>query len=218
MEADRFDRLTRILAAAPTRRRVVGLALGSLLAILGDAASEAKGKHSRKQDKSRTKRARAQARPVCTPPEPCELCQSCFKNTCRAKATDTGCSGCRQCQGGQCVDKANGTRCGKGQTCQGGVCRQVAVCAGRNQCGSSTEHRCDREGATTQCFCYETVEGESICSGEGAIFAPAPGVPPADYCATFGAIVVKCVDDDPENPPIYLPEYCHRYTPCPDPA
>ncbi len=118
MEADRFDRISRVLATALSRRRALGLALGSLVALLGDASSEAKGKHSKKKGKTRKRVAQARS---CG----CPMCQRCTRTGCTPKATDKACSDlgpCRECQNGTCGDKADGARCGTNQTCRSGVC------------------------------------------------------------------------------------------------
>jgi hypothetical protein len=98
MEDDRFDRLTRIFAPAPSRRRVLGLALSGLAAHLGQERGTVKAKGK-----------------ACS--ERCGPCRKCNRstNSCQPKADGTHCANGQICQGGVCGLCASQTG-----LCQGG--------------------------------------------------------------------------------------------------
>lgn len=87
MDAKRFDLLVRILAAAPSRRELLGLALGGAAALLGLPGVEGKKKKGKK------KKCGA-----------CGPCRSCANGACKPKPNGTACGGaCVECRNGACV-------------------------------------------------------------------------------------------------------------------
>jgi hypothetical protein len=124
VDADRFDALSRSLAAVGSRRRALATALGSAVGLLSLAAPDA---------------ARAAKSPKCKrKPNECERCD---RGKCERK------DGEKRCKAGKIKPKASGTPCSIG-SCQNGFCvasvppcvaeSAAATCAGR--CGSRTNN------------------------------------------------------------------------------
>ena len=101
MDADRFDRLSRSLSTAGSRRRALAAALVSVLGLLrhaapDDAAAAKSGKCKRS-------------------PGECEICK---KGRCEKK------NGKKRCKAGKIQPKPFGTPC-PGGACQNGLCRSA---------------------------------------------------------------------------------------------
>jgi hypothetical protein len=122
----------------------------------------------------------------------CGDCKNCEGGACFNKANGSACQGvCKECQNGVCSNKANGLGCGDNKTCQGGecvcspsnrICGDICCPAG-NVCLNSESKTCvsaggscandadfcvdgtggEKCGSTDECFCYQTVTGESRC-------------------------------------------------------
>src|SRR4051812_47819502 len=119
MDAEHFDRIARDLTRSSSRRTVLALALGGIVASLG--LSDAAATNHRK----RKRRRRQQQQPQCPT---CGLCGSCDQGRCLPVANGTPCGDCQTCQVGQCLSTCQG-----GTTCQAGTCTcpsGTKACAG----------------------------------------------------------------------------------------
>ena len=128
MDAPRFDRLTRALTTAGSRRRALGgLLLGSL-GLLGSHRDEASAKKKK----------------------PCPPCKKRKKGKCKAKLPDgTACSG-GTCQGGSCVTASVVPPPAPPPP----PVQPIDVCAGRDVCAQGNAAACGPPG--NECYCWVT--------------------------------------------------------------
>lgn len=149
MDGSAFDRFTRTLTTAGSRRRALGGMLAGTLGLLGAGAENAAAKKKK----------------------PCPPCKKRKKGKCKGTVPDgTACSG-GVCQSGTCVVCPSGeTRCGNacvnlvtdpahcgrcGRTCPSGVCEN-----GTCTCDGPVSILCP-DG----CFCTPRETGGFACSG-----------------------------------------------------
>jgi hypothetical protein len=192
VEASRFDLLSRVVSAQPTRRGIAAavllLATGGLTqeSALTVEAKEKKKKPCppcRKRKKGKCKKALPDGTQCGGACQVCQggqcvaktngtacgnVCQECRDGQCAAKANETACGGpCEECQSGQCAAKASGASCGTNGICQGGLCFP------RGTCGNDTAACPDTVECGTQCLCGKSVEGNTVCM-QNASFCPSP--------------------------------------------
>jgi hypothetical protein len=153
MDAEHFDRLSRVLARTPSRRRAVGVMAAALIwSSLGLGHADAKKKKKRS----------------------CGLCRRRRKGRCKPAPDGTGCGGAKICRGGACLCPTPccaTADCGACQVCQGGQC--VSTCQGGTIC---QEGRCvcpvgkKACGGTcipeTEC-CGACPQGQTCCNTVG---------------------------------------------------
>lgn len=163
MESDRFDRLTRIVGAAGSRRRLLKSFVLGGLALTGLQKAEA-----------------ASCR---APADICRKNGDCCSGTCGPKDStgrrrcqcneSTDCPSGGACQQATCIDGICGatlapddSSCvatgGKSGTCAGGLCidRQGTCPAGGDVCLGNVAYGCNGSG---DCFCGTTMEGATAC-------------------------------------------------------
>ena len=178
MDGERFDAITRRLAAGASRRGALRLlaggALGGLLARLGPQEAAATHAGCRHNGASC-----ARAGQCCSGRCDSGTCRPCTKagqcpqpaNPCqRAVCTGTGRCALR--------DKPTGTACGEGQVCCGGVCTVLGTNANCGGCGESCERTCQ------------------ACTGAGTCAAANEGAPCSDgtkFCRSGTCIGDDCV-------------------------
>jgi hypothetical protein len=163
MDSTHFDRLTRSLAVAASRRGVLAGLTSSLLVVLPLArvSQEVEARKKKRKNKRKKKRS-AVALP---PPTP-----GCTPNCQRKICGDDGC-------GGSCGD------CTAPETCQGGICECVPEspattcapgCGARtNNCGQAVNCPC---GSGQQCLangsCAVTCTSNTQCQPKCAVCMP----------------------------------------------
>jgi hypothetical protein len=124
MDADRFDALSRSLAAVGTRRRALVTALVSALSALGLADPD---------EVSAAKSPKCKRKPG--------ECERCDRGTCTRK------NGEKRCKAGKIKPKAFGTPCSVG-SCQNGACIAAAAAAPALPCGGCPSgQRCLANGS-----------------------------------------------------------------------
>lgn len=190
MDAERFDRIARILAVAPSRRDLIALALGGAAVVLSRAETA-----SRKKGKKKKCGA-------------CGACKTCVKGRCKAKPDGAGCGDGDICQGGVCGCDAGFEPCGGAcvQSCSGdktldGSC-QCACPGGTQDCGGNVCQTCCDDnhcgdqvcctGECRDCCDNDDCDGDRTCQGH-ACLCPANREDCGDVCCAVGKI---CADAD----------------------
>jgi hypothetical protein len=136
MDAERVDFLTRSLAAASSRRRLLDGTASGLLAVVpyrfGGEGTAAKKKRKKKKGHGKKKRGTPAAPP--SPPHPVPTCNDDVKNGSEA---DVDC-------GGACPRCANGRTCATRADCAGGLCAggTCQACAVDGDCGDDANGVC----------------------------------------------------------------------------
>jgi hypothetical protein len=169
MDSTAFDGLTRAVAGATSRRRVLGtlgaLTLGGTeLAVLGQAPAEARRRRRKHHGK--------------TPKQ----CTDGIRN---GAETDVDCGGgrCPRCQGGQTCTNRNDCHTA---LCDGGTCQS---CTAASDCGLDTDG--------SMCFCRDNAAtpGERMCTRQtctlvvgGRCAQCAAG----EQCAPAGPGAIEC--------------------------
>jgi hypothetical protein len=137
MDHDRFDTVTRALAAGASRRGLLTrLTMGVLAALL-----LARGSHD-------------------VEAKPCPPCRKKKKGRCKGrKPNGTPCENGRGvCQSGSC-GCAGGSVCARNEVCQGGICFPKGTCPqGAQACVPETGTKCGLD-----CFCVQSAEGNTVC-------------------------------------------------------
>jgi len=144
MDPVRFDRLTRVVSAASSRRALIGLVAGVFSAIAGTDAGDAKPKRPCKGEQCLSAARRCNKASDCPRPPACKK---------------------RVCRRGRCevANGRNGTRCThpnpciKQETCQGGKCKGDL----EPDCV-----RCDADPAACDELDIDQCQ-EAVCSGQG---------------------------------------------------
>ena len=134
MERERFDRLARTIGAAPSRRRLLGLAFSSALAAVGWRANEAKAKRKRCHVEAGDGRCHHGSCVIhCKEPGGCDspggLLPSCDRNgfSCSCVKLLSGKSACVGPK--STADLCNQTPCTSNKNCvNGNVCALVPGC------------------------------------------------------------------------------------------
>lgn len=209
MDHERFDALTRLVAASATRRAALGGLLGAGLAEFFGSAE------ARKRHKGQGKR-----RKRCTPKSKAKTCAGrcgVVRNNCKKRvdcgpcACEPACGVCRVCDDrtGQCVPDPSqqGDECGaQGQVCQSdGTCRcdatscaPCAACQADGRCGAPCEGVgcCDAAGVcqpgTTDAACgtqggeCATCTGFARCQGGACRCVPTTCAAAGKECGTIG--------------------------------
>lgn len=217
MEEDRFDRIARILAVAPSRRQILGYAVGGLavggLAGLGNqAASDARKKGKKKKKCG-----------------PCGECRTCVNGVCKPKPNGVECGDGDICQDGVCGCDAGFEPCGDAcvETCAGGqalnanclcVCttQSCAGCCDGNAClpvgASQSAQKCGSGGAACApcgtneecaqgaCECvagFERCQGDCVqsCSGDKVLNGSCRCACPGSTQDCGGNVCKTCCDD-----------------------
>ena len=157
MDASRFDRLTRSLSTADSRRRVLGGLLLGALGLLGSQGVEDAAAHnplasckkkSGKAKKKCVKKAKAHnaTHTVAAPPPPPPPPPTCTDGVKNGTETDIDC-------GGSCPECANGKACQGAGDCASG------------KCVSQVCRACADIACTTTSFC--TAVGCGTCRAGG---------------------------------------------------
>lgn len=119
MESDRFDRLTRALTTAPSRRGIVQIAAAGVLAAIGwealadEASAKRKKKKKKKKGKGDQGQDPGQPNPDVCQQRDCDECETCKNGRCQPVEDGTACSVGNICEGGNCVPLG----CGNGGPC-----------------------------------------------------------------------------------------------------
>ena len=222
MDARSFDRLTRALSEASTRRRLLALlptlpVLSGLIA-LDDDAVDAKGR--RKRRKKRHKHGNGRRRTQCQPNSRTRTCSGgkCgpVRNNCK-QTVDCGscdcpapCDTCFVCQGGPnapgvCVPdpEQNGEPCGLGRRCNDlgqCVCDSVSCpsgcCDAQGQCQIDNDDSCAASGAS--CGTAAVCAGGQVCRG-GICMLCSAACPNCDYCLRQINGISICSDSNELN-------------------
>ena len=176
MDDQRFDELTRKLAAGTTRRRLLGGLLGGALALLGPlgrerAAADHGCRHAGAactRDRQccsgdcRNGTCRCTASKQCPQPpttEPCKkaVCTGTGRCAIVAKADGADCP-TGICQGGACVECAGNADCPTGM-CQNNAC----VCVPKGYGGCDAQADCCNDGQFSV-----SCSPSGVCGGQGA--------------------------------------------------
>lgn len=165
MEADRFDLMTRALAATSHRRQALLALVGGSLGLLG--LSEADAKRKKKKCKKNQKKCGKK----CVPASGC--------------CADSECTEGRTCQNGQC-------NCPLGTAlCPGKGCVAPAQCGGTPNCPSAFPKRCpvttqDPEGlcVVNSDVCCNSAQGGGSCDEDAPTCCPISDRYPGGTCAT----------------------------------
>jgi hypothetical protein len=211
MDGFRFDRLTRTLTSAGSRRRALGgLMLGSL-GLLGherseDAAAHDPSKKCKKKSGEAKKKCLKKAKkhnathlvpppPVCPP-----VCPVCL-----------GCNGAT----GQCEALPNGQSalgCAAPHVCCGGTC-----CDPINQCNAAgTCATCAQVCPDTCSACFNLADGSTICGGASSSCLSGESCRSTDDCAA-GKVCATSFTRRPDNSTSQFcgtPGACWTVIPC----
>jgi hypothetical protein len=207
MDANRFERLLRLLSGAPSRRDTVRLlsaaAVGGLLggrAAPGDAKKGKKGKGKKKGKKST---------PTCTPRcagkgcdagngcgGTCDTCASlgqvCVGGSCQCPA------GTQACQGACIADTA--TCCLTSADCDpGDLCVSTVCVTGQGTCANGDSVCVNATTCNTGCTCLQSTSGATRCAGDA--------FPGCDVCQTDA----ECAALHPTVPGVFCgatPGFC----------
>ena len=158
MEAGRFDTLTRLLTATPSRRGIsrtlAGLALSGMLGFVrGDESAAKKGKKGRS----------------------CPPCRKKKAGKCKKKRPDgTECGPCQTCLAGLCiVTKQDDSPCNGSGKCLAGVCNPLPDCKSPgSDCTEATEGQCCSETCTNlgTLQCYWSTPSTGVCKTSADCF------------------------------------------------
>jgi hypothetical protein len=191
MDGDRFDRLSRVLGGAATRRGVMTV-LPALLGLgLGEAVQAKRGTAGKRSKQRRVRAEDSPQRKCKQADRPCSFDTHCCSGTCCNKIC---CGPDQQCNlNGQCVCKPDnaaacaGRECGTatnncGQTVScgplNGACPQGKVCGASGTCGydagtcrqgdktcgaKGIQFPCNEGTSSRPCFCWRTSSGGTIC-------------------------------------------------------
>jgi hypothetical protein len=159
MESATFDRLTTTIATSGTRRAMLTLALGGLLAGIGRETALAKNKKNNK--KKGCRKGQRDCNGTCIPKVNC-----CFRHDCERQR---GCTN-EECINGQC-------QCPPGLTMHNGVCGFFIECKGTGETCTSSNQCCGRceidrdSGLPGTCAfgtsLYQCIKDEDCASGPG---------------------------------------------------
>ena len=138
MDGERFDAMTKTLAAGPTRRRLLLGLLGGAFGLLGGLGPGEAGAHNplrackKIEDRKRRRRCLRRARQ---------------HNALHAAQAD-------------CLGQADGNDCGTGQECSGEVCATPSGCRNINCFGDSMccSGKCNNPGVSG--FCNSSIAGQ----------------------------------------------------------
>ena len=162
MDASGFDRLTRALTIAPSRRGIVhalaGTALGGLLVLV--AGHDTSAKQCKKT---------------------CGRCKRCNRKTGECKPRTGPCGTCRRCKKGKCVVENNGVSCGTDKICRNGVCCTPcgdACCRKGELCADAASSACRIGRGSCKV-------GDDICSANQPIPCGPAGGSINNSCACF---------------------------------
>jgi hypothetical protein len=175
--------LTRATAAAPSRRRLLGLMIGSLLG-LPLVTNEVLAK--RKKRRKKNKKAK-----------PCGVCQTLQKGKCRISPDFTPCGTDSVCLDGACV-------CPSGQReCQDG-CISAAACCVDSDCPAESGAVCrdgdcgcppGQEASGSVCAARPTCAGRGDACGSDANCCGGLCIIGSDTCF-FSGRTQPCLDDN----------------------
>ena len=196
MDGERFDAMTRGLAAGADRRRVLGGLLGAALGLLGVGGAGATHGSCRHAGAACTRDrqccsgdclrngtcrcARASQCPQATDPCKEAVCTATGRCGFRNTADGTDCDG-GTCHGGACVECVESTDCATG-ICQNNAC----VCGAKGASGCDTREDCCTVGPA-----YVFCSPSGVCGGAGA-FCAGPGF--AGTCASGVCCANACFD------------------------
>ncbi len=154
MDDSAFDRITKVLGVAPTRRTALGLAAGAAIGGLArlfaapELESEAKGKKKGKGKKKKKQTPRGEQCGRVT----CRLNESCCGGRCVDPFfccnTTENCNGCQACVDGLCeVDPSrNGAKCADCLLCADGACEvpENEFCQDHQLCRPENGRCCEK--------------------------------------------------------------------------
>jgi hypothetical protein len=166
MASVRFDRITRVLTRAPSRRVLAGALLGSLLD--ASAPQETLAKKGKK----------------------CGPCKKRKKGKCKSKPNGAPCGGGKVCQGGKCRCRTTciiAADCCNGQDClSNGSCAKP--CTTNQECGEGCG--CQLESTEGGKFCVELLS----CQQASGMYANITGCMAGSACmeANYSVGPTRC--------------------------
>ena len=166
MDPTRFDELTRSIVArttqTPTRRGLLAILAGGLLATVGLNRPETAAKHKHHHHHHGGGGGGGGCLPTCAGAE------------CGSDGCGGSCGSCGEgqtCDGGLCVDGGGGggggacdPPCGFNTVCADGTCVAAAdICSGPTGICDADPTPCGTSATGETCGCEQTVEGNNVC-------------------------------------------------------
>jgi hypothetical protein len=189
MDADRWERLSRVFVTGASRR-AMGLLLAGLALREGIDLAAAKHKHKKKRKKPAPP---APPPPVFCPPA-CPVCQTCNTTTgiCEAQPRNNGLPG-QECHAPRVC-------------CSGACCDPVHACNRAGTCATCAEACLD-----TRCIlCINTVDRGTVCAGDAGGHCDEPCTATAQ-CAT-GRVCALGWTDREVNATTFIAPLCSQPT------
>lgn len=177
MEGSAFDRFTRAISRAGSRRHLLGVLtsvpLGGLLSQWNDGATDAKGKRRRRRRRKGKRKRKGGEGPdpsSCTSATDCASGACCQGECCKSPANQCNleglccapnCAG-RRCGPDGCGGEGDCGKCGSGQTCdeESGQCEGPPCIAHLQPC-TSVDQCCDTDH--TACSPNNVIIGQDVC-------------------------------------------------------
>ncbi len=207
MDGQRFDRWTRSLVTASSRRSLVKGLAGAVVAVFAAGAGEIEAAPSCRGLRAGARCGTCGAcdgNGTCVPnSDNCGDCKVCHPTSfrCTALPADTPCAACKTCQGGRCLEK----RCGRGKRC----CPSSSACVATGGC--CTDAECGECGTCENGTCKSSPgkEGQDcggsackVCRGGQCVVKPENANCPGGKCCggTCRANAACCTDEGCDDP------------------